>query len=109
MRVPQSVNPSSALSYIIPKNRAFLAKFPSDCLFEVYGSTELGVNTILRPEDQLRKPGSCGQVAPGMEIVLLDDDGSEALSGPRRGNWPRPPGHLHSAHRAGDRGARGLR
>src|SRR3972149_1772169 len=35
----------------------------------------LGVNTILRPEDVLRRPGSCGQAAPGREIALLDDDG----------------------------------
>ena len=26
-------------------------------LYEVYGSTELGVDTVLKPEDQLRKPG----------------------------------------------------
>ena len=44
-------------------------------LYEFYGSSELGVNTILRPEDVLRKPGSCGQAAPGREIALLDDDG----------------------------------
>src|SRR5207244_276885 len=44
-------------------------------LYEFYGSTELAVNTILRPEDVLRKPGSCGQAAPGREIALLDDDG----------------------------------
>jgi acyl-CoA synthetase (AMP-forming)/AMP-acid ligase II len=44
-------------------------------LYEFYGSSELGVNTILRPEDVLRKPGSCGQAAPGKEIALLDDDG----------------------------------
>jgi len=44
-------------------------------LFEFYGSTELGINTILRPEDVLRKPGSCGRVAPNVEIGLLDDDG----------------------------------
>ena len=43
----------------------------------MYGSTELGVNTILRPHDQLRKPGSCGQAAPGVEIHLIDDDGNE--------------------------------
>src|SRR5207237_10725582 len=30
---------------------------------------------ILRAEDVLRKPGSCGQAAPGREIALLDDDG----------------------------------
>ena len=44
-------------------------------LYEFYGSTELGINTILKPEDVLRKPGSCGQVAPHIEIALLDDDG----------------------------------
>jgi long-chain acyl-CoA synthetase len=46
------------------------------CLYEFYGSTELGINTVLRPEDVLRKPGSCGQAAPGIEITLLDDDGN---------------------------------
>jgi len=44
-------------------------------LYEFYGSSELGVNTILKPEDVLRKPGSCGEAAPGKEIALLDDDG----------------------------------
>ena len=44
-------------------------------LYEFYGSSELGVDTVLRPEDVLRKPGSCGKAAPGKEIALLDDDG----------------------------------
>jgi acyl-CoA synthetase (AMP-forming)/AMP-acid ligase II len=46
------------------------------CFYEFYGSTELGINTVLRPEDVLRKPGSCGRAAPGIEIALLDDDGN---------------------------------
>ncbi len=54
----------------------YVADFPPESLFEVYGSTELGVNTILRPEDQLRKPGSCGKEAPYIEIRLYDDDGN---------------------------------
>src|ERR1700722_12400245 len=29
------------------------------------------------PEDQLRKPGSCGKPAPGIQIVLLDEEGNE--------------------------------
>lgn len=66
---------------------AYLAAFPEDSLFEVYGSTELGVNTILRPEDQRRKPGSCGKPSPGVEIVLYDDDGKEI-------NQPHVPGEL---------------
>ncbi len=50
-------------------------------LYEFYGSSELGVNTVLRPEDVLRKPGSCGRAAPGKEIALLDDDGRPVPSG----------------------------
>jgi fatty-acyl-CoA synthase/long-chain acyl-CoA synthetase len=46
-------------------------------LFEVYGSTELGVNTILTPGDQMRKPGSCGKPLPEVDIILVDDDGNE--------------------------------
>jgi acyl-CoA synthetase (AMP-forming)/AMP-acid ligase II len=55
----------------------YVADFPPESLFEIYGSTELGVDTVLRPEDQMRKPGSCGQPAPGIEIKLFDDDGNE--------------------------------
>jgi acyl-CoA synthetase (AMP-forming)/AMP-acid ligase II len=50
-------------------------------LYEFYGSTELGVNTVLRPEDVLRKPGSCGRAAPGVELAILDDDGHPAAPG----------------------------
>jgi fatty-acyl-CoA synthase/long-chain acyl-CoA synthetase len=55
----------------------YIADFPAGSLFEIYGSTELGVDTVLRPEDQMGKPGSCGKPAPGIEIKLLDDDGNE--------------------------------
>ncbi|HEX3179384.1 MAG TPA: AMP-binding protein [Methylomirabilota bacterium] len=50
-------------------------------LYEFYGSTELGINTVLRPEDVLRKPGSCGRAAPGVELAVLDDDGRPAPTG----------------------------
>src|ERR1700722_9521667 len=55
----------------------YVADFPPESLFEVYGSTELGVDTVLLPQDQMRKPGSCGQPAPMIEIKLFDDDGNE--------------------------------
>jgi len=67
----------------------YVADFPPESLFEVYGSTELGVDTVLLPADQLRKPGSCGQPAPGIEIVLLDDDGN-----PVTGIGPEHPGEV---------------
>jgi fatty-acyl-CoA synthase/long-chain acyl-CoA synthetase len=62
-------------------------------LYEFYGSTELGVNTVLRPEDVLRKPGSCGLAAPGKEIALLDDDGKPVPVG--------EPGELYIKHFSG--------
>jgi len=55
----------------------YVADFPPESLFEIYGSTELGVDTVLLPADQLRKPGSCGKPAPGIEIMLVAADGSE--------------------------------
>lgn len=50
-------------------------------LYEFYGATETGINTLLKPEDQLRKPGSCGLVFPGNEIRILDEEGNEVPRG----------------------------
>lgn len=72
-------------SYALKKE--YLARFPDDSLFEVYGSTELGVNTVLTPEYQLSKPGSCGKPAPGVEIFLIDDKGDEVTE-------PHKPGEV---------------
>ena len=52
-----------------------------DVLWEFYGATETGINTVLRPEDQLRKPGSCGTALDGQEIRLVREDGTEAPAG----------------------------
>jgi acyl-CoA synthetase (AMP-forming)/AMP-acid ligase II len=53
-----------------------IARLGDGFLFEVYGSTELGVDTVLVPEDQLRKPGSCGKPYGGIEVKAVDDDGN---------------------------------
>ncbi|MFC5995142.1 AMP-binding protein [Pseudonocardia hispaniensis] len=58
-----------------------IARFGDGFLFEVYGSTELGVATVLAPEDQLRKPGSCGLPVPGVEVAVLDPDGTPVAVG----------------------------
>ena len=50
-------------------------------LYEFYGSTELGINTVLAPADMLRKPGSCGRAAPGVELAVLDDAGQAVKAG----------------------------
>jgi acyl-CoA synthetase (AMP-forming)/AMP-acid ligase II len=58
-----------------------VAKLGDHFLFEVYGSTELGVDCVLEPEDQLRKPGSCGKPLEGVAIRLVDDDGNDVPVG----------------------------
>ncbi len=68
---------ANAAPWSFALKQAYVADFPPDSLWEVYGSTELGVNCVLEPKDQLRKPGSCGRPAPGVEIRLLDADGNE--------------------------------
>ncbi len=83
---------------------AYVKDFPPESLWEVYGSTELGINTVLAPADQLRKPGSCGQPAPLVEIALLDDDRNRITE-------PHVPGEVfirassvfHTYHKAHDR------
>ena len=80
---------ANAAPWSFALKQMYLADFPADSLFEVYGSTELGVNCVLRPEDQLRKPGSCGQPAPMVEIKLFDDDGNEVT-----GTGPEHTGEL---------------
>ncbi|MEO6888096.1 MAG: AMP-binding protein [Ktedonobacteraceae bacterium] len=58
-------------------------------LWEFYGATETAFVTILRPEDQLRKHGSCGKVGPGQEIRLLDAAGNEVPDGTPGEMWSR--------------------
>jgi fatty-acyl-CoA synthase/long-chain acyl-CoA synthetase len=67
---------ANAAPWSFALKQQYVAAFPPESLFEIYGSTELGVNTILRPEDQMRKPGSCGKEAPMVEIRLYDLDGN---------------------------------
>jgi acyl-CoA synthetase (AMP-forming)/AMP-acid ligase II len=80
---------ANAAPWSFALKQMYLAYLPADSLFEVYGSTELGVNCVLRPEDQLRKPGSCGKPSPMVEIKLFDDDGNEVT-----GTGPEATGEL---------------
>jgi len=49
-------------------------------LFEAYGSTEAGLVTILRPEDQFKRVGSIGQECIGSDhIRILDPDTKKSV------------------------------
>ncbi len=58
-----------------------IEKLGDGFLYEVYGSTELGIVTVIKPTDQLRKPGSCGQTYGGVQVRIVKDDGTEAAVG----------------------------
>lgn len=56
--------------------------FPNAALFEAYGSTEAGLVTILRPEEQLDRLGSIGRECVGTDTIkLLDEEGKEVADG----------------------------
>lgn len=78
---------ANAAPWSFPLKQAYVRDFPPDSLWECYGSTEMGVNALLAPEDQMRKPGSCGKPAPLVELALFDDHGV-------RIDEPNVPGEL---------------
>lgn len=55
--------------------------FPGVGVHELYGSTESGIITDLRPADMLRKPGSVGQPWFMTEVRVIDDDGRQIQAG----------------------------
>ena len=61
---------------------AIMDYFKNAELWEAYGSTEGGLGTLLRPEDQFKKLGSIGKEIFGSDrIKLLDDDRKEVPDG----------------------------
>ena len=59
-----------------------LEMFPNSKLDEAYGSTEAGIVTILKPEEQLTKLGSCGREAIGTDLIRLYDEGGNLITKP---------------------------
>ncbi len=61
---------------------AILAHFQNSRLYELYGSTEAGWVTLLRPEEQIDKLGSVGREWAGSGAIrLLDAEGREVPDG----------------------------
>jgi len=62
--------------------REVMAFFPGVDLYEGYGSTEAGIVTVLKPEEQFTKPGSIGRESTGTSrIRILDEAGEPAADG----------------------------
>ncbi len=62
--------------------KELLRRLPHIRLWNLYGQTEIApVATILKPEDQLRKPGAAGKPVIHVETRLVDDDGNDVAMG----------------------------
>ena len=61
---------------------AFLDRY-GDCLYEYYGSTEAGMNTLITPQEMRRRPSSVGKAFTGNELILVDEMGNEVPDGKR--------------------------
>ncbi|MDO8903572.1 class I adenylate-forming enzyme family protein [Hydrogenophaga sp.] len=62
--------------------RGIMELFSNGQLYELYGSTEAGWVTLLRPQEQLRKLGSVGREWAGSGAIrLLDEDRQELADG----------------------------
>ncbi len=66
--------------------------FKNSELWEAYGTTEGGLVTILRPEDQLKKTGSIGKEIFGIDrIKILDETGNPVKDGEIGELWYKTP------------------
>jgi fatty-acyl-CoA synthase len=61
-----------------------LKMFPNSQLDEAYGSTEAGIITVLKPEEQLTKLGSCGREVIGTDLMKLYDEDGNLVTGPNK-------------------------
>jgi long-chain acyl-CoA synthetase len=80
-----------------------LERWPDVRLFEIYGSTEAGTVTSLRPEDQLRKQRCVGLPLALTEIEVRGADGAGTAMGEVGQLWARSPFLFSGYH--GDRRA----
>lgn len=72
-------------------------------LFEIYGSTEAGTVSSLRPEDQRRKSRCVGLPLAHTEVAILDETGNPVAEGEAGELWSRSPfvfSHYHNKEEA---------
>ncbi len=84
-----------------PKTKEAMIEWWGPVIEEYYGSTESGINTYIRSEESLRKPGSVGRVIEGMSISVLDEEGGECAPGKIGDIFLRSP-FTHSFEYHGD-------
>jgi len=61
-----------------------LKMFPNSELYEAYGSTEAGIVTVLKPNEQLTKLGSCGREVIGTDLIRFYDEDGNLVTEPNK-------------------------
>jgi len=61
--------------------RAIRDRFPAEAMIIIYGSTEAGQVTMLRPPDVLRKPTSVGRPSLNVDVRIVDSAGNDVADG----------------------------
>ncbi len=89
---------------------AIMDFFPGVELYEAYGSTEAGIVTILKPEDQLKKLGSIGFESLGTDFIkILDEEGHEVPVGEVGELYSRGPMLFTEYHKLSEKTAASFR
>ncbi|WP_190814496.1 class I adenylate-forming enzyme family protein [Saccharopolyspora pogona] len=91
---------ASALPW--PLKEWVMATFPHAGVHELYGSTEAGVVTDLRPADMRRKPGSVGHPWYMTELRVVGSDGAPVAPGEPGELFSRSPFLMNGYHRNPD-------
>ncbi len=91
LKLPPAVRRSYDLSAIrrvlhaaapcpVEVKRAIMEVFPPGTVYEYYGATE-GLATVCPADEWLSRPGTVGRAAPGIEVRIYDDAGSQLPAG----------------------------
>ncbi len=88
----------SSLTLILVTGSVFPAElkkraldFFGDCLTDSYGSTEMGMVTLMSPAEMRAKPASCGRPLRGIDLRIVDDRGEPMPPGEPGMLWARTP------------------
>ena len=81
----------NAAPFLQPLKEWTIGMFPDAGIHELYGSTEAGVVTDLRPQYQLTKPGCVGPAWFLTEVRVVDQDGREVKQGESGELYSRSP------------------
>ncbi len=79
--------------------------FPDAAIHELYGASEGGA-TRISPEEWRSRPGSVGRPWPGVEIRILDEEGTPVPTGDAGIIYIRPPGPQRFSYRNDDEATR---